>query len=135
MEYTITEVGFYSTETYGRDNNHRVMVKLSGGDSVADKDYSAFVQEKPSVGDKWLGKLKKVEKNDKIYWNFEFEKATHQVAGKGYTPTGDLVRLETKVDSLRGEIATLGGILTDIKGVLGGLLKDKEYPEPSDPAF
>ena len=67
-EYKVSKVGFYSSETYGRNQNHRVMVNFEGHE----KDYSAFVQEKPSVGDVWDGELKRVEKNDKIYWNFEF---------------------------------------------------------------
>jgi len=70
MTYTIKEVKHYSTETYGRDSNHRVVIRFEG----EEKDYSAFVSEKPEVGDTWDGELKKVEKNDKIYWNFEFAK-------------------------------------------------------------
>lgn len=68
MQYTISKVGFFSTETYGKDSNHRVMVSLEG----EDRDYSAFVAAKPNIGDVWDGTLEKSEKGDKIYWNFKF---------------------------------------------------------------
>lgn len=68
MEYKISEVKLFSEQTYGRDNNHRALVKLEG----QEKEYSAFVKDKPSVGDVWEGELAKTEKDDKIYWNFKF---------------------------------------------------------------
>lgn len=82
MEYKISSVGFFSRDTYGRDGNHRVMVKFEG----EDKEYSAFVPSKPNVGDTWDGELKKAEKDDKIYWNFEFSKKKNSApSSTGFT--------------------------------------------------
>lgn len=117
MEYKISKVGFFSVETYGKDNNHRVMVGFEG----QEKEYSAFVQEKPNVGDVWTGELKRVEKNDKIYNNFEFEKKSSTFSRTPGAP--DLNRVEVKIDAVRTDIQILRGDLADMKGVLGSILQ------------
>lgn len=76
MEYKISAIKHFSEQTYGKDNNHRVVINFEG----QEKDYSAFVKEKPSVGDVWNGEVKKTEKNDKIYWNFEFPRGSKPVS-------------------------------------------------------
>lgn len=117
--YTITAIKLFSEQTYGKDQNHRVVVNLEGDDAVPDKDYSAFVQEKPNVGDEWEGHIKKTEKDDKIYWNFEFSKNTRQTVKEGFKPTGDLNRIEVKMD------AHYAAIMTELQ-LIRGLMGTKE---------
>lgn len=115
MEYTITEVKFFSEDVYGKDKNHRVVVHLEGEGAVEGKDYSAFVQERPSAGDKWVGEIKKAEKNDKIYWNFEFPKGTtFKKAGGDYQPAPDALRVERKIDTIITEVQMMRGVLGEI---------------------
>lgn len=132
MEYKITNVKSFSAETYGRDNNHRAVVNLEGNDAVEGKDYSAFVQTHPSVGDEWEGSIKKTEKGDKIYWNFEFPKGGYKKAGQGFQPAPDANRLEAKIDLVLAGLRTLGGEMTSMKGVLGDILS-KVAPANEDP--
>ena len=91
-------------------------------------------------GEKWLsgfaGKENEswkvgdtVEANVEVkgeYLNFSVPKATRQV---GCT-SGDLNRVEVKIDALIAQVATIGGILTDMRGSIGGLLQKKELNEP-----
>lgn len=120
MEYKISKVGFFSSETYGKQNNHRVMVNFEG----QEKDYSAFVSEKPNIGDVWSGEIKKAEKNDKIYWNFEFERNSSPRGNSSPTqaPTVDSDKIAREVRAVGIEVLNLKTTLTDMKGVLSDIL-------------
>ena len=63
------------------------------------------------------------------YLNFSVPKATHQAGGT----SGDLNRVEMKVDRALQALATLGGDITGIKGVLGDILS--KLPRGDEPAF
>lgn len=69
------------------------------------------------------------------YLNFKTPKSTHQTAATGFKPTGDLLRVETKLDSILAGQKTLGGILTDIRGVMGDILSKIDKVDTEDPNF
>lgn len=115
MEYKISSVKFFSEQTYGRDNNHRVMVNFEG----QEKDYSAFVKTKPSVGDVWFGEVKKTEKDDKIYWNFTFapEKKTDSSPAASNGATAELKNI------------LMLKVIPMLQDILEKLPSKVEYPE------
>lgn len=113
--------------------------------SKAGKPFTSRAIKTNEHGEKWLSGFKGKEnegwrEGDTVeieitqngeYLNYAVPKGSFQKGGT----SGDVNRVEMKLDALRAEITTIGAILTDIKGVLGGLIKEKDYPEPSEPTF
>jgi hypothetical protein len=82
-----------------------------------EKVLSAFSKFPLKEGQTLEGTIEEQVKDGKTFHNFKFQP-------KGTSaPSGDLNRVEVKVDALRAEIATLGGVLRDMRGVLGSLLQ------------
>lgn len=65
------------------------------------------------------------------YLNFSVPKATYQKGGTN----GDMNRVEAKIDRVLASLATIGGEITSMKGVIGSLIKEQgpDYDdEPHD---
>lgn len=93
-------------------------------------------------GDKWLSGFASIENadweaGDVVDANVEQkgEYLNFTVPKRDSAPTGDINRVEIKVDQALAQLNTIGGILTDMKGVLSSLLKADIEPDIDDPTF
>lgn len=112
MKYLVTEVLGDWEAQYGKC---RVSFKVEGNDNRL----SGFFEIVPIVGAEIEGDI--VKKGD--FWNFILPKKSSTFQKGGTTP--DVNRLEAKIDLLLAGQKTIGGILTDMRGVISELLQSK----------
>jgi hypothetical protein len=119
MDYEITEVSGVKDDVY--QGKAGVRFKVAG----VEHSLSTLTNEKQKyvVGAVVHGKITSKFKDGKTFYNFNEEsKATHQTVETGFKPTGDLLRVERKLDAIITEIQLLRGVYGEIKGVLGDIL-------------
>lgn len=114
MEYKISEVKFFSDQTYGKFANHRTVVIFEGDTT----EYSAFVKKRPEVGEVWNGETKTVSKDGKEYKNFEFAKKSNLADDK-------LEKILNKLTGIDLKLNTIGSLLQGKKHV-----ENLDYPTP-----
>ena len=117
-------------------------VKRTPKTSQAGKPYTSLSIKTNEHGEKWLsgfgnkdnqnwaeGDTVEIEVEQKgEYLNFSTPKGSFQRGGTA----PDVNRVEAKIDALRAEIATLGGTLNGMRGVLGEILQ-KVAPAIDEP--
>ena len=117
-------------------------VKRTPKTSQAGKPYTSLSIKTNEHGEKWLsgfgnkdnenwntGDTVEIEVEQKgEYLNFSTPKGSFQRGGTA----PDVNRVEAKIDALRAEIATLGGTLNGMRGVLGEILQ-KVAPATDEP--
>lgn len=116
--YTITDIIGEKPGLYGKV---RVTFKVEGND----KNISGFFIDAPVVGETISGDI--VANGE--WLNFKASNATFQKATLGgYQPAPDALRMERKIDALMTEVQMIRTTLSDMKGVLRGVIKDSEQP-------
>lgn len=101
----------------------RTAFKVEGDE----RTLSAFTKFPLKVGQEIDGEITTTEKDGRTYYNFKF--GSKSTSG---TPSGDLNRVEMKLDALIAGQRTLGGEITAIKSVLGEILS-KVAPVDTSP--
>lgn len=66
-----------------------------------------------------------VEKGE--YLNFSVPKGTHQTVATGFQPTGDLLRVERKVDAIMTEVQMMRGVLGEILQKVKPILEEEPF--------
>lgn len=117
---TITSINRYN-KTAKSSGKPFVSVALKAQE-YGDRTISGFGNKE---NEHWVvGDIVEVEVETKgEYLNFTMPKGSFQKAGAGFTPSGDLLRVERKLDDILTKYGVIQGFMGDIKGVLGGILR------------